>query len=58
VKIGTDGRITEAVVLEGKGHPMLRRSLERIMDGLAGRHSGLTLPAPVELPFDFEFKLN
>ncbi len=58
IKIGTDGKITEAVVLEGKGHPMLRRSLEKIMAGLIGRDFGQTLPAPVELPFEFEFKLN
>ena len=58
IKIGTDGKISEATVLDGKGHPMLRRSLEKIMTGLIGRDFGQTLPDPVELPFDFEFKLN
>lgn len=58
VKIGSDGKISEAVVLNGEGHPMLRRSLEKIMSGLVGRGFGQTLPDPVELPFDFEFRLN
>ncbi|MFA7257623.1 MAG: TonB family protein [Kiritimatiellales bacterium] len=58
IKIGTDGKISEAAVLEGNGHPMLRRSLEKIMTGLIGRGFGQTLPDPVELPFDFEFRLN
>ena len=58
VKIGTDGKISEASVLDGKGHFLLRRSLEKIMDGLIGRSFGQILPAPVELPFEFEFKLQ
>lgn len=58
VKVRADGVIAEAVVLDGRGHPILRRSLERIMAGLAGRSSGLVPDAPVELPFDFEFKLT
>jgi outer membrane biosynthesis protein TonB len=58
VKIGRDGKIQEAVVLEGKGNVLLRRSLEKIMSGLIGRDSGQTLPDPVELLFEFEFKLN
>jgi len=58
VKIGTDGKISEATVLDGTGHPMLRRSLGKIMAGLIDRDSGQTISAPVELPFEFEFKLN
>lgn len=58
VKIGTDGKVLEASVLDGKGHFLLRRSLEKIMDGLIGRSFGQILPAPVELPFEFEFKLQ
>ena len=58
VKIGTDGKISEATVLDGKGNPILRRSLEKIMTGLVGRDSGQPLSDPVELPFEFEFKLN
>lgn len=58
VKIGTDGKISKAVVLDGKGPSMLRRSLEKIMTGLIGRNFGQTLPNPVELPFEFEFRLN
>ena len=58
VKIGMDGKISEAAVLDGQGHLLLRRSLEKIMAGLKGRDFGQTLESPVELPFEFEFKLN
>ena len=58
VKIGMDGKISEAAVLDGQGHLLLRRSLEKIMAGLKGRDFGQTLASPVELPFEFEFKLN
>jgi len=58
VKVRADGVIAEAVVLDGRGHPILRRSLEKITAGLTGRNSGLIPGAPVELPFDFEFKLT
>lgn len=58
IKIGTDGSVVEAVVLDGTGHPMLRRSLEKIMTGLIGRDSGQPLPAPYAFiqPFGFELK--
>jgi len=58
IKIGTDGKINEAAVLDGTGHPMLRRSLEKIIAGFIDRDFGQTLPDPLELPFEFEFKLN
>lgn len=58
VKIGADGKISSASVLDGNGHSLLRRSLEKIMTGLVGRDSGQPLPEPVELPFEFEFKLR
>jgi outer membrane biosynthesis protein TonB len=58
VKIGMDGKISEAAVLDGQGHLLLRRSLEKIMAGLKGRDFGRTLAAPIELPFEFEFKLK
>ncbi|MCC7299963.1 MAG: TonB family protein [Verrucomicrobia bacterium] len=58
VKIGTDGRILSAAVLDGKGHPMLRHALKKIMTGLQGRDIGQTLPSPLDLSFEFEFKLN
>lgn len=58
VKIGTDGKVSETTVLGGRGHLMLRRSLEKILTGLVGRDSGQTLPEPHELDFEFEFKLN
>lgn len=58
ITIGTNGKVSKAVILDGKGHPMLRRSLEKIMDGLIGRDSGQVLPEPFERSFGFEFKLN
>lgn len=58
VKIGTDGKISEALVVDGKGNILLRRSLEKILAGLIDRDFGQALLNPVELPFEFEFKLN
>ena len=58
VKIGLDGKISEASVLDGKGHTLFRRSLEKIMASLIGCDFGQTLPEPVNLPFEFEFRLN
>lgn len=58
VEIGMNGKISSASVVDGNGHPMLRRSLEKIMNGLIGRDSGQMLPEPLSLPFGFEFKLN
>lgn len=58
VSIGTDGIISRAKVLGGKGHPLLRSSLEKVLNRLVGRSFGQPLPAPVELPFEFQFKLD
>ncbi|MDK2857611.1 MAG: periplasmic protein TonB [Verrucomicrobiota bacterium] len=58
VKIGTDGKISEARVLGGHGHSLLRRAVEKITGSLPGRDFGQPIPEPVELPFEFEFKLN
>lgn len=58
VKIGADGIVSEASVRSGKGHPLLRRSLEKIMKGLLGRSFGKPLNQAVELPFTFHFNLQ
>jgi len=58
VNIGADGIISGAEVLDGKGHPLLRRSLEKVLGRLIGRRFGQSLPQPVELPFEFQFKLD
>lgn len=58
VTIGVDGKISEAVVLGGRGHMLLRRSLDKILAGLPGRDFGRTLDKPAELEFVFEFKLE
>lgn len=58
VKVEADGAISEAVVLSGRGHPLLRRSLEKIMELLIGRNSGRSLEKAVELPFEFNFELQ
>jgi outer membrane biosynthesis protein TonB len=58
VSLGTDGIISGAEVLGGKGHPLLRHSLEKVLGRLIGRSFGQPLPQPVELPFEFQFKLN
>lgn len=58
INVGADGKISEATVLDGQGHYLLRQSLEKIIVRLIGRDFGQTLPDPVALPFEFEFKLN
>ena len=58
VTVGTDGILSGAEVRGGRGHPLLRRSLEKILGRLIGRSYGQPLPQPAELSFEFEFKLN
>lgn len=58
IRVGADGVIAGAEVLGGRGHPLLRRSLERIAGALVGRGYGQPLPETVDLPFEFQFKLN
>lgn len=58
ITIGTNGRVSTAVVIDGKGHPMLRRSLEKIAAGLAGRDFGQALPGPCTFIQPVDFKLN
>ena len=56
VKIGADGTISEATVVSGKGHPTLRRSLEKIMRRLLGRSFGQPLNEAVERKIEFRFE--
>jgi TonB family protein len=58
VALDESGTVVDAAVLNGRGHPLLRRSLEKILDGLPGRRFGQPLPEAVELPFEFEFRLQ
>ncbi len=52
------GTISEAVVLPGFGHPLLRRSIEKIMGLLPGRSFGQPWSRAVEIPIEFEFELE
>lgn len=58
VTVGADGTISEAVVLSGFGHPLLRRSIEKMMGLLPGRSFGQPLGRAVEIPIEFEFELE
>jgi len=58
IQVGIDGRIDEAHIESGKGHPLLRRSVEKIIKRLPGRSFGQPLDQAVELPFDFIFQIE
>jgi TonB family protein len=58
ITIGTDGKIAGIIVLDGQGHPMLRRALEKFTSVLVGRSFGQPLPAPYTFIQPFAFELN
>ena len=58
VIIDPDGTISEATITYGRGHPLLRRSLEKMLGRLVGRKFGRSLGETVEMPVEFEFELN
>ena len=58
VIIDTNGAISEATITHGRGHPLLRRSLEKMLGTLIGRNFGQPLGQTVEMPVEFEFELN
>ncbi len=58
VVIDPDGTITEASISYGKGHPLLRRSLEKMLGKLIGRSFGKPIVETVEMEVEFEFDLN
>ena len=58
VIIDADGTISEATITYGKGHPLLRRSLEKILGILIGRNFGQPIGQAVEMPIEFEFELE
>lgn len=58
VNLDPSGTVVHAAVLDGRGHPLLRHSLEKIMEKLNGRRFGRSLPEEVSLPFEFEFQLQ
>jgi len=58
VIIDADGTISDASITYGRGHPLLRRSLEKMLSTLVGRNFGRSLGETVEMPVEFEFELN
>ncbi len=58
VIIEADGTISEASIIYGRGHPLLRRSLEKMLGTLVGRNFGRPLGQTVEMPVEFEFELE
>ena len=58
VIIEADGTISAATITYGKGHPLLRRSLEKMLGKLIGRNFGQPIGQAVEMPVEFEFELE
>lgn len=58
VIIEKDGTISEAGITYGRGHPMLRRALEKMLGNLPGRNYGQPLGQTVEMEVEFGFELN
>ena len=58
VIIGSDGMILDASIVYGRGHPLLRRSLEKMLGKLSGRSFGQPIGQIVEMEVEFEFELE
>jgi TonB family protein len=58
VIIEADGTISDASITYGRGHPLLRRSLEKMLKKLPGRNFGKPLGQTVEMEVEFEFELQ
>ena len=58
VVIGSDGIILDASIVYGRGHPLLRRSLEKMLGKLPGRGFGQPIGQTVEMEVEFEFALQ
>jgi len=58
VKVNADGRISEALVVSGKGHPLLRRSAKKTAGVLPGRSFGQPLANVEEVSFELAFDLD
>ncbi len=58
VIVEADGTISEASIVYGRGHPLLRRALEKMLGNLIGRNFGKPLGQTVEMEVEFEFELE
>ena len=58
VVLEKDGTISEAVITYGRGHPLLRRALEKMLGNLPGRNYGQPLGQTIDVPVEFQFELN
>jgi len=58
VIIEADGTISDASITYGRGHPLLRRSLEKMLGKLSGRSFGQPIGQTVEMEVEFEFELE
>ena len=54
--VNSGGTIVSAEVLEGKGHRMLRRALEGMLQRLVGRSFGKSIGEAYEFAAEFEFE--
>jgi len=58
VRIEADGVISKASVVSGRGHPLLRRSLEKIIASLLGRSFGQPLDEAINFNIPVDYKLE
>ena len=58
VRIEADGTISAAVISSGEGHPLLRRSLEKIAASLLGRSFGQPLDEAISFDIPVDYKLE
>ncbi len=56
VIVNAEGMISEASITHGKGHPLLRRALEKMLDKLPGRSFSEPPGRVIEMAFEFEFE--
>jgi len=58
VVVGSAGTILDASIVYGRGHPLLRRSLEKMLGKISGRSFGKPIGQTVEMEVEFEFELE
>lgn len=58
VEVNTSGVVTRTSIQNGRGHPVLRRALEKILGTLIDRRYSRPLDAPQQIDFRFEFELE
>lgn len=58
VVVEEDGTISDASIIYGRGHPLLRRALEKMLGKIIGHKFAQPLGQTVEVDVEFEFELQ